>query len=289
MSAYEAEFRELQSLIASKEGDFKKEFKITTARSLTIYDVLNSPRVESHLQLRKQTCDPLEPGALNSKVAERRISVAIDIARSKDVQNKDYAFSGVAVQALTAAKRVLTDSARFSSYTRWVEQQNRSRNSDGTKPHKKQKRKREPTEAPPAAEPQRGADQPSEPPWWVDLAKNFIERTVAARSSAAAAPAPVVPQVNVSGAWGSTDGMRYEFAQFGMNVRMVVRNPFGIAFTEGEGTLVGGRLQVAFRAMTPMGMTQGGADAQVSPDGRSILGHWQNYTLGLQGPINLYR
>jgi hypothetical protein len=86
MQSLETDFRKLQELLGSKEGDFRRHFKITTTSALSIYDILNSPRVDGYLKGRSQLCDPLTPGRVNAAITERRLLSAYDIARSKDLQ-----------------------------------------------------------------------------------------------------------------------------------------------------------------------------------------------------------
>ena len=72
-------------------------------------------------------------------------------------------------------------------------------------------------------------------------------------------------------------------------LRLVVTNPFGLTVTEGEGSIVAGRITVSYYTMTPAGPTQVRAEAQVSPDGRTIQGSYHNFSLGTQGPVQLFR
>jgi hypothetical protein len=320
MPSSDAKFTELQKLLDSKDGDFKRHYKIQSADTLTAYDLLNSPRVESYLQSRKEACAALVPGKLDSAGTKKRLDMAREIARNKEIQNKYGDFTGVAMEALDVAEAILIDGRKCRAYVEWLKNQSadeeeeednseveaeralrleeeRKRKQLERQLEKANKRAREAElerqrlerEAALREEDEEEEEKPASTPGWADVFAKILEKA-ASRRGEAVAPAPTPQAISISGPWNSADGFHYEFYQSGSAVRMVVKQfAWGPVVTDGKGTISGGVISISFQAMTPMGLTYGQVQAQVSADGRGIQGYYQNYNLGIRGAITLYR
>ena len=320
MSALEIDFKQLHALIEQKKGDFRLWYKIPGDGLVSAYDILNSPKVEGYFRARSQTCDPLQPGRVNTKVLDARYSAAMTIARGREVQNKDTNFVGVASAALDAAKAILGNSSMCAGYSAWLKKQTRASDPEAEeaerarrKAEKKRLRElerklmeteeratkaeeerarieREARErelellSEPEPEPEPEPEQPSKP-GWADVVLKLLGAAAANARQAPPQPAPA----NISGAWSSYDGMPHYFVQSGSAVSFQVSNLLGIVVTQGQGRIVDGRITVSFQTMTPFGPTYGEAEADVSPDGRRIQGYFHNHHTGNRGIVNLYR
>ena len=101
-------------------------------------------------------------------------------------------------------------------------------------------------------------------------------------------------QIDLSGDWGSSDGIPHRIWQRGNQIRVQAFNPFGVVVMDGTGTFDGRYLHASYQtapAPTIFGFmaTSGEARCEVSNNGRSIRGQARNHTTGQIIPINLYR
>jgi hypothetical protein len=308
------EFEELHECLAKKSGDFQEIYKIKPTDPLTIYKVLNSPRVNARVD--ELEFPELEHGKVNTAATRERLSKATDIARDRETQRKYGNFLDVATRALTLAESILTDAQKCRQYASWLNQRGKAE-PDRSQAEAKEKRRlqkqkereeldrklrlaeerarkaeREKEELERKAAAQRVPEKSDtgKSSGWGDLFAKILEKAVS-QSAAPGRPAhaPELPAININGFWNSMDGMGYRFYQSGSALRLVVTNPLGLTVTEGEGSIVAGKITVVYYTMTPAGPTQGRAEAQLSPDGRTIQGWYHNFNLGTQGPVHLFR
>ncbi len=100
--------------------------------------------------------------------------------------------------------------------------------------------------------------------------------------------------IDLSGDWGSSDGILHRIWQRGNQIRVQAINPSGVVVMEGTGNFDGHYLHVSYQTApgpTIFGFisTAGEAHCEVSDDGRRIRGQARNQTLRQVFPINLDR
>lgn len=100
-------------------------------------------------------------------------------------------------------------------------------------------------------------------------------------------PPPAVP--NLAGQWGSNYGLPHLIQQSGNNIVIQAVDAFGRTMMQGQGTIMGNVVEIAYTAYMPPFPTQGRARLEISPDGRHLRGSTVNFQTGMTNYVELFR
>jgi hypothetical protein len=102
-------------------------------------------------------------------------------------------------------------------------------------------------------------------------------------------PPPPPPVPNLAGQWGSSYGIPHFIQQSGNTIAVQAVDAFGRTMMQGQGTIVGSVIDIAYTAYMPPFPTQGRARLEISPDGRRLRGSTANFQTGMTNYIELFR
>jgi hypothetical protein len=97
---------------------------------------------------------------------------------------------------------------------------------------------------------------------------------------------PVQPSISLTGFWRDSQGIVYQIDHQGNRLAIQAKNPLGVLIVVGEGTVFGQNVQIFYQNY--FYRSQGRANLQVSPDGRSLNGMLIDSMLGYV-PAVLFR
>jgi TIR domain len=101
-------------------------------------------------------------------------------------------------------------------------------------------------------------------------------------------PAPP-PLPNLAGQWGSSYGIPHMIQQSGNTIAIQAVDAFGRTMMQGQGTIMGNVVEIAYTAYMPPFPTQGRARLEISPDGRRLRGQTVNFQTRMTNYIELFR
>lgn len=118
----------------------------------------------------------------------------------------------------------------------------------------------------------------------------FPRQTAPVRQIPQPTPAPMAPSIpNLAGQWGSNFGLAHFIQQSGNTIAVQAIDAFGRTAMQGQGTIMGGLVEIGYTSYMPPFPSQGRARLEITPDGRFLRGSALNLASGMTTYIELFR
>jgi hypothetical protein len=269
---------DIRKTVIKRQGEAGDRQQKVLNHALEIFG--NEDKYQVYLKELKERSPSFNDAELSKKLAEE--------------QRKAQAAQKEAEAAKRQADQAQRDRIRLEQERQRIEREAEERRRKHDKELEEERRRRE--EAEEREREAREKAESSQKPVWQQLlgklANQVVDNLTAPQQHTSLPPnnfydtSPVQPSISLTGFWRDPQGVVYQINHQGNRLTIQARNPLGVVIVVGEGTVFGQNVQIVYQNY--FYRSQGRANLQVSPDGRSLNGMLSDSMLGYV-PAVLFR
>jgi hypothetical protein len=269
---------DIRKTVIKRQGEAGDRQQKLLNHALEIFG--NEDKYQNYLRELKESSTSPNDAELQKKLAEE--------------QRKAQAAQKEAEEAKQRADKERSDRIRLEQERQRIEQEAENRRRKHDEDLAEERRRREEAEER-EREAQAKAESSQKPVWQQllgKLANQVVDNLTAPQQPTSVPPSnfydtsPVQSSISLTGFWRDPQGIVYQIDHQGNRLAIQARNPLGVIIVVGEGTVVGQNVQIFYQNY--FYRSQGRANLQVSPDGRSLNGMLSDSMLGYV-PAVLFR